>query len=111
MRRTTCDECKHDFNIKLRTKTHNYTTKETYFICPNCKHKYIVSILNPDCKRLQNQINKLRQTKNKPAQLFYENKISESEYKKQIDLIDNKIKQLKSSLKIKMDTLKQTYTN
>lgn len=107
---TTCDKCSEDFRIKLKTKTYNISVKESYFICPHCKTKYVAFILDAECRRMQSKINKLRATKNNPAQLFTRNKISEQEYKKQIDSIDNQIKRVQSALQVKMDALKQTYT-
>lgn len=107
---TTCNQCHKKFNIKLKTKTHGISIKESYFVCPHCKTKYIAFILDAECRRMQNKINKLRGNKNNPAQLFIQNKISEQEYKKQIDLIDDQIKRVQSVLQVKMDSLKQTYT-
>ena len=107
----TCDTCNEDFSIKLKTKTHKITIKETYFICPNCKTKYVAFVTDPECRKLQKQIRELRESKNIPAKQFAENEISEIEYKKQIDIIQNKMQRTMNLLEPKMSALKHVYTN
>lgn len=107
---TTCNQCHKKFNIKLKTKTHGISIKESYFVCPHCKTKYIAFILDAECRRMQNKINKLHAAKNNSGQLLNQNKISGKEYIKQIDSIDKQIERVQSTLRVKMDSLKQTYT-
>ncbi|WP_432352672.1 hypothetical protein [Sporosarcina sp. A2] len=107
--RTTCDECQDDFTIKLKTKTHKLTIKETFFTCPNCKKKYVAFITDPDCRKLQKEIKQLQLNKIIAAKQFAEDKINEIEYKKMIDETQNEINHFKKILEPKMKKLKWTY--
>ncbi|GKV66708.1 MULTISPECIES: hypothetical protein [unclassified Sporosarcina] len=106
----SCDTCSEDFAIKLKTKTHKITIKESYFVCPNCKTKYVAFVTDPECRKLQKEINQLRESKNNTAKEFAEGKINESEYIISINKIQNKIKNKMNLLEPKMNHLKQQYS-
>ena len=108
-RQTHCDECHKDFRIKLKTKTHNFTIKEAYFVCPHCLKKYIAFITDPECRKLQKEINQLQLSKNISAKQFTDKLIPESEYIKSIDDIELQIESIQKELEPLMQSLKWTY--
>lgn len=107
---TYCDQCNKDFKIKLKTKSHGINIKESYFICPHCKARYTAFVLDGECRKLQSEIRKLQHSKNTKAQMVTRDQISEEEYVKAIDNIENEIKQIQAILKPKMDRLKEALT-
>lgn len=109
MKEIYCDNCNKDFHIKQKTKTHKITIKETYFNCPHCKTKYTAFVTDPECRKLQKRIRELRESKNIPAKQFAADRISEDEYIKAIDIIQEDIKRTMRTLEPKMNQLKEQY--
>lgn len=110
MDKTHCDKCGKSFRIKPKTRTVKINIKETYFRCPHCKEKYIAFVMDGACRKLQREIKKLQQSKIASASSYTDKKITEDEYIKAIDAIENKIKQLQVELESKMDKLKRALT-
>ncbi|KIL06605.1 hypothetical protein SR42_15810 [Clostridium botulinum] len=66
-----CDKCQKEFNLSEKNVKKHWINKdnqieETYFICPKCKHKYVISITDADvrniiksCKGIESEIRKL----------------------------------------------------
>lgn len=54
-----CNECKKNFKLK-KLKAENITDeiKRIYFICPKCKHKYIVSYID---KEIEENIKRIKE--------------------------------------------------
>lgn len=109
MNKVTCDECDKDFTIKLRTKSHGISIKEHYFLCSNCKHKYIAYVTDPECRKMQLEIKSLQKRKHLPAQNFIAGKITELEEKQQQADIGKAIHEIQSRLKPRMDELERQY--
>ncbi|MCJ0932561.1 hypothetical protein MST22_15545 [Virgibacillus halodenitrificans] len=107
MKRVQCDVCSKDFTIKLKERKHGKGIKETYFKCPNCKKEYFVSILDSELRFLQREVKGLEHSKLEPANELIKGKISDEEYKRNIDDIQNQINIVKSEMKNKMNHLKQ----
>ncbi|GKV65497.1 MULTISPECIES: hypothetical protein [unclassified Sporosarcina] len=110
MQDVSCDNCQKEFTIKPKTKNHGISIKETYFICPHCKEKYIAFVTDPECRKLQKQIREFRETKNIPAQQFAANEITDEEYIQAIDDIEKQINRLTQQLEPKMNQLKEQYS-
>lgn len=63
-----CDKCNAKFNISEKSIKRHMLSKEkkieeTYFFCPKCKHKYVITITDEeirrtiqDCKAIEQQI-------------------------------------------------------
>lgn len=83
-----CEECKHEFKPKLKTKHHPGRIEENYLQCPECKKKYITHVTDEWCRKEQREIKKLNNKKIKKQQkLNYRmNKLKETitaEYNKE----------------------------
>lgn len=112
MQKATCDECEKEFTIKLRTKDHGISIKESYFVCSNCKKKYVAFVTGPECRKMQREIAKIREEKNQFAKIFLSGRghVSESEYRDKIRANDLKIKAIQHELEPRMNKLKEIYS-
>lgn len=112
MQKATCDECEKEFTIKLRTKDHGISIKESYFACSNCKKKYIAFVTDPECRKMQREIAKIREEKNSIAKIFLNahGHMSESEYRDKIQMNDTRIKTIQAILEPRMNKLKAMYS-
>lgn len=104
-----CDDCSHEFRIKLRKKKHNFTIEENYFVCPKCKKKYTAFVTDLQCRKLIKEIEKAREKKRPVGLAFSRKEIDETEYKRQLDTIDRQINSKQSILKPRMDSLEKEY--
>lgn len=104
-----CNKCGKNTKIKPRKQKRGPSIEINYFRCSNCKEKYIFSVLDQDCRKLQREIRRLQKSKNIPANDLSDGKITENEYVKLIDDINEEIKTVQLKLKEKMDKLIMTY--
>ena len=57
--KVVCDECSKEFNLSEKNIKKHYLEKdkaieETYFMCPKCKHKYVISVTDEEVINLMN---------------------------------------------------------
>ena len=64
-----CNECKYEFEPKVRTKHIENDVEEVFFNCPECHERYTAYYLNDKIKKLQKQIKKNPYNKYKQKQL------------------------------------------
>ena len=58
-----CDKCKNNFMLdtsKIRIKHLKNEVDQYYFICPNCKHKFIFMYKSKEIKQNLNKMNALK---------------------------------------------------
>lgn len=70
-----CNECKHEFEIKVRTKHIKDDIEEVFFNCPNCHERYTSYYTNDKIKGLQKQVHLTMPKRNGKTALM--NKIKE----------------------------------
>jgi DNA replicative helicase MCM subunit Mcm2 (Cdc46/Mcm family) len=49
----TCDECNHKFKLKpkiMKVKKIGKSVERSYFLCPKCKHEYVVMYQDQETK-------------------------------------------------------------
>lgn len=51
-----CNKCKHEFEVKVRTKHIEKDVEEIFFNCPNCHERYTSYYLNDKIKQLQERL-------------------------------------------------------
>ena len=51
-----CNECKKEFEVKVRTRQLDNDAKEIFFNCPECNERYTAYYTNDKIKQLQKQI-------------------------------------------------------
>lgn len=68
-----CDDCKKNFDIKLKEKKRGNGIVETYFTCPHCDKHYtafatdaVVRRKQREIKRMRDALNELNKTDNIP---------------------------------------------
>lgn len=112
MQKATCGECEKEFTIKLKTKDHGISVKESYFVCSNCKKKYVAFVTDPECRKMQREIAEIRGEKNSIARIFLNGQghMSESEYRDKIQKNDTRIKTIQAMLEPRMNKLKAMYS-
>lgn len=50
-----CDKCKHEFNVKVRTRYIDKDVEEVFFNCPNCHERYTAYYINDKIRKMQKQ--------------------------------------------------------
>lgn len=53
-----CNECKYEFEPKIRTKHIENDVEEVFFNCPECHERYTAYYLNDEAKEIQKLIKK-----------------------------------------------------
>ena len=89
-----CNECKQDFDMKVKVKKHKGSIEEVYFICPHCKERYTSYYTDRLIRVEQSKIRK----KYEKLEMIVEPGTRRI-------LVDD-IRNHKEELKIKMDNLK-----
>lgn len=56
----TCNECKHTFGVKVRTRQCGIDVEEVFFNCPNCHERYTAYYINDKIKYLQSKLKSVR---------------------------------------------------
>lgn len=51
-----CNECKHEFEVSVRTRYIKDDIEEVFFNCPGCNERYTAYYTNNRIKELQKQI-------------------------------------------------------
>lgn len=110
MQKATCDECEKEFTIKLRTKDHGISIKESYFVCSNCKKKYIAFVTDPECRKMQREIAEIREEKNHISEAYLAERITDGQYLAGIRDNDSRIKTIQAMLEPRMNKLKAMYS-
>lgn len=65
----TCDECKHKFKLKpskIKIEKVTEEVERTYFVCPKCKHRFIVIYKD---KELNDNLIKMESIRKKAGKL------------------------------------------
>lgn len=106
MQKATCDECEKEFTIKLKTKDHGISIKESYFVCSNCKKKYVAFVTDPECRKMQRKIAETRVEKNHLARYYKVGRLTDEQYMAEIKDNDDRIKAIQSELEPRMNKLK-----
>ncbi len=104
-----CNKCGEIIKIKLRKQKRGADIEINYFRCKNCKEKYIFSVLNQECRKLQREIRNLQKSKNISASDFRDGKTTEDEYVKAINEIEKELTETQLEMKEKMDELLTIY--
>ncbi|KNF06991.1 hypothetical protein CLPU_36c00070 [Gottschalkia purinilytica] len=99
MEKVICNECKKEFEIKVRVKKHKQGIEETYFKCPHCKTKYTSIYTNEEIRKLQSDVRRLL---NKYCLVGTEEERSK---------IKVQLSNVKYKLKLKMNELKKEMKN
>lgn len=81
-----CNECKYEFEPKVRIKYIDKDIEEIFFNCPNCNERYTAYYRNDKVKKLQKELNKI------PYNKYRRNII-----KKQIEKEMNRLEELYST--------------
>lgn len=55
-----CNECKHEFEIKVRVRHIQADVEEVFFNCPNCHERYTSYYLNDNIKQKQKQLKRVK---------------------------------------------------
>lgn len=64
-----CNECKHEFEVSVRTRYIKDDIEEVFFNCPECNERYTAYYLNDKIKKQQKQIKNNHMNKYKQKQL------------------------------------------
>ena len=99
-----CNECNHEWRLNdtdlIKEKVKNENKQEmlvTYFLCPNCKKIYIVSIIDERYRDLLKKTNKslklLKRHKNEPLEVLLRYNKEYQDRKKQLEIYENKLKE------------------
>lgn len=94
---TTCDKCHKDFMIEIKVKKYSGGIEEIYFVCPHCRQRYSSYFTDRNIRIKQKQIMKRRDNYQKC--INNEDKIK---ILKEIDEIQQKLKEDMNSLKVRM---------
>ena len=52
----SCNNCKKDFEVKVRTRQLDNDAKEIFFNCPECNERYTAYYSNDKIKKLQEKL-------------------------------------------------------
>lgn len=77
----TCDECKHKFKLKpkiMKIKEVAKDIEKHFFLCPKCKHQYVVMYQDQEFK---NNLNRMEVVRSQASKL----KIDNDDYKSLMD--------------------------
>lgn len=92
-----CNKCKESFERKIEVEKVKGDIERTFFICPNCKEKYIAFLTNEKIRNKQEKIKKLwfkfsRNAKGIGEQTILAKKINKlnEEINKEMDYLENK---------------------
>lgn len=74
----TCDECKHEFKLKpkiMKIKEVAKGIEKHFFLCPKCKHQYVVMYQDQEFK---NNLNRMEVIRSQASKLKFDNDEYES---------------------------------
>lgn len=94
MNQVTCDECKKLFVIQPMTQQLDDGVVRTYFACSHCEHSYTAFYTNAEIRRMQLEMNRLRQQAGKVKNI------------KEHDKLVAKMDRLQKQINSKMDLLR-----
>lgn len=80
-----CDECRHKFKLKpkiMKIKEVAKDIEKTFFLCPKCKHQYIVMYQDQEFKNNLNEMDVIRKLLSESKSDDKENKILTDKYNK-----------------------------
>ena len=104
MNKVICDECQRGFVItNIKEKKHPKEIIESYFKCPHCHKKYTAYVTDKEARKQQREI-KLFHRKIIPRDY---SRLSEEEYKAEIDKQQAELTTMKIVLEKRMNELKQ----
>lgn len=102
---TFCNECHHEFFPDLQTE--GVTHQINYFDCPSCGYRYTSFVTDPQVRRWMKEVRDIHQEKQVAARKYMDKKITEGQYKREIDNINKKQGKIKKKAKKRMDELKK----
>lgn len=76
MQKVVCDKCNHKFKIKkIKSKKIVGEVTKKYFVCPKCKHEYLVTYEDSKIKENNAKIVEMRKTVTEPNEIIEINKL------------------------------------
>lgn len=71
MQKVVCDKCNHKFKIKkIKSKKIVGEVTKKYFVCPKCKHEYLVAYEDSKIRENNTKIIEMRKTAIEPKKII-----------------------------------------